>query len=131
MKNEIYVLSQPQRSIISLIVVDSKLPLEQGEHEKLDKLRNFSDIFFIFSDDLFSETGKIEKNKFTSLYEACGYIDGNSELCEVCLKTILYCLEIFEHHVGFCIIRLSDLNNIEVDKCLVEFLRVKPNIQGY
>lgn len=117
MKNEIYVLNQPQRSIISLVLVDSQLPLEQTEHEKIDKLRNFSDVFFIFSDDIFSETKKIEKNKFTSLYEACGYIDGGSELCEMYLKTILYCLEIFEHHVGFCIIRLSDLKSVDVDRC--------------
>ncbi len=116
MKNEINILHQPKHSTISLILIDSdKFPISPEEHNAIDKLQEFSDVFFVFSDHLFPSTKGINKTKFTSLYESCGYIDGGGELCETYLISILYSLEIFETHIGFCITRISDLGDIKLE----------------
>lgn len=116
MKDEIFILHQPKYAVFSVVSVNSSFPLSQKQHLEVDKLREFSDIFFIFSDKDFPESSKVDKNKFTSLYEGCGWIDCGENLCETFLKTLQYSLEIFEKHVGFCIINLSDLENTNVEK---------------
>ena len=106
MKDEVYILHQPKHSIISLVLVNKKeFPLTEQEHESLDKLLSFSDVFFIFP----SYAKGIKKEKFTSLYEGCGWIEESAGLPETYLHAILYSLEIFECHVGFCISRITDL----------------------
>ena len=116
MKDDIFILHQPKYAIISIVIVNSKLPLSEKQHNQISKLEEFSDVFFIFSDTVFPESRKINKNKFTSLYEGCGWINGGNNLCQTFLKSILYSLEIFETHAGFCIINIDDLEDIEVEK---------------
>lgn len=111
-KDEIYVLNQPKHSIISLVLVDRKeFPLPDSEHESISKLHEFSDVFFIFPKDIKG----IRKDKFTSLYEGCGWTEEDTNLPETFLHAILYSFEIFECHVGFCISRLSDLKPEIID----------------
>lgn len=105
MKDEIYILHQPKHSILSIILVNSEFPIPEPQHNSLSKLLEFSDVFFIFPKSIKG----IDKEKFTSLYEGCGWIEESLRLPETYLHAILYSLEIFECHVGFCISRLSDL----------------------
>lgn len=113
MKDEIYILHQPKHSIISLVLIDKKeFPLLDSEHDSISKLLEFSDVFFIFP----RYARGIQKEKFTSLYEGCGWIEEGVEgLIDTYLHTILYCLEIFERHIGFCISRISDLRPEIID----------------
>ena len=111
MKDEIYILHQPKHSVISIVLVDSEFPVPQEQHESLDRLLEFSDVFFVFP----KSVRGIGKEKFTSLYEGCGWIEEDLGLPETYLHTILYSLEIFECHVGFCISRLSDLTPDIID----------------
>ena len=48
--NEVYVIEQPKSSLVTVIVVDlpGDKPLPQSVHERLRKLREISDLFFIF-----------------------------------------------------------------------------------
>lgn len=105
MKDEIYILHQPKHSVISIVLIDSEFPVPQEQHESLGKLLRFSDLFFVFP----KSVKGIGKEKFTNLYEGCGWIEEGPGISETYLRTILYSLEIFECHVGFCILRLSDL----------------------
>lgn len=110
MKNEIYILHQPKHSILSIVLVDKKeFPLSEHEHQSISEIQEFSDIMFVFP---WYAKG-IQPEKFTSLYGGCGWIRENDSLIETYMKTILYGLEIFERHVGFCISRLSDLGKIQ------------------
>lgn len=111
MKDEIYILHQPKHSIISIILVNSEFPIQESQHESLSKLIEFSDVFFIFP----SSVKGINKEKFTSLYEGCGWIEEDTRLSETYIRSILYCLEIFECHIGFCISRISDLKPEIID----------------
>ena len=111
MKIEIYILQQPKHSIISIVLVDSVFPIPEPQHESLAKLLEFSDIFFVFPKGVKG----IEKEKFTSLYEGCGWVEEGSGLIETYLRAVLYSLEIFECHVGFCMSRLTDLKTDIID----------------
>ena len=112
--NEIYVINQPKSIILSLIVIDLDLVKELPEkiHNALVKLRDYSDLFFIFTQD----HKKIDKIKFTSLYRGCGFIisPGNN-LGRSIFKIMEYDLEIFndlKKHLAITISRISDLNDI-------------------
>lgn len=111
MKDEIYILHQPKHSVISIVLVDSEFPIPEPQHESLAKLLGFSDIFFVFPKNV----NGIKKEKFTSLYEGCGWVEEGIGLPKTYLQTILYILEIFECHIGFCISRLSDLKTDIID----------------
>ena len=114
MKDDIFILHQPTHSVLSIILVNTDFPLTESSHNKISNLVEFSDVFFIFPE----KSRSIRKDKFTSLYEGCGWVESGQSLCETYLKTLLYSLEIFEKHVGFCLYNLSDLDdfNIEVNK---------------
>ena len=115
MKDDIFVLHQPKYAILSIVLANSKFPLSEKQHNQISKLEEFSDVFFIFSDTIFPESSRVDKNKFASLYEGCGWINGGDNLCQTFLKTLLYSLEIFETHVGFCIINMDDLEYTDVE----------------
>lgn len=114
-KGEIYVISQPKRLILSILVVDLPLsePLPEKIHQNLGWLINFSDVFFVFSEPHFKEQSTVDKIKFTSLYQACGFIDSKTEcISHELIKTLKYDKEIFEetkNHLGITIGKLSDV----------------------
>lgn len=94
--NNMVVLKQPEKSIVSLVVVDS-LPGNQ-EHEVLEDLRKISDLVFLF------KGVNVYPGKFTSLYQGCGYFISDFELTVETMKHAMeYCLEIFNQHSTFLI----------------------------
>lgn len=106
--NEVYVINQPEHTILSIIVMDTKFPLTEVSHSYIEKLQKFSDTCFLFSDKLF-ESKNVNKKKFTSLYDGNCFISaqGNSILPMV-LKALNYSIEIFKKHNSFLIFNLSD-----------------------
>lgn len=110
--NEIYVINQPRRIIISLIVVDQdlKTPLNKDVHESLEKLREYSDLFFIFTD----QHKNVDKIKFTSLYRGCGFIvSPDNKIGRSIIKALKYDLEIFSdtrNHLAITVSRITDTN---------------------
>lgn len=120
-KDEVYVLNQPKHLILSIIVVDTKFPLSQKTHENLSKLLEISDIGLVFSDKYFPEQLKIDKRKFSSLYQSCFFIDSEYNVGLTVMKSLLYGRAIFDNHIGYTISMLSDLENLvpdDLDKLL-------------
>jgi len=97
--NEGYVTSQPVHSIISFVVVENKFPLSKEEHEGLEILHGISDIFFIFPNTV---TG-IDYDKFSSLYQACGFIveDKEDNLGKTLFTALGYAREVFSKHSAY------------------------------
>ena len=76
-KEEMYVVNQPRHLMISIILMDyDYYPLPDNIHTGLCKLSEISDIVFIFSDSHF-DNSKISKEKITTLYQACAFIDSS------------------------------------------------------
>lgn len=98
-----YILRQPKRALISLVILNTGV--ENKKHSYLEKILDHSDIIFIF--DCYGKN--INKEKFTSLYNACGYIEVNESLGSTLIKTLDYIVEIFQIHSGFMIIDLDDI----------------------
>lgn len=117
-KDEIYIIHQPRKIIFSLIIVDTLLEkgLDEKIHDNLGWLVNYSDIFFVFPEKHFPELSKINKRKFTSLYQGCGFIESTTKaLGTDIIKTLLYDREILSNtrdHLGITISNISDLSNI-------------------
>lgn len=105
------VLKQPEKAIVSIIVVNS-LPTE-NIHNKLDELRKISDLIFVFGNI------DIDYEKFTSLYQGCGYVVRDKETIVERLKfTLEYCLEIFKSHASYLLcpdIELLGYNEIDFE----------------
>lgn len=133
-KNEIYVISQPKKLILSILVVDLPLtePLSDKIHNNLGWLVNYSDIFFVFSEPHLKDQKMVDKIKFTSLYQGCGFIDSKTKsLGSEIIKILQYDKEIFEetkNHLGLTIGKLSDLESYKEP----DFLHIRdvvlPNI---
>lgn len=107
-KEVVYVINQPNHSLLSIVVVDDKtdFPLSENIHNNIEKLREISDIIFLFSNN----SKNINRKKFTSLYRACGYIESDRNINETLLKLLYYSLEIFGSKiVGNIIVNISDL----------------------
>lgn len=104
--NEVYVLRQPEKTIMSVIVMDLEYPLTSTAHTYIDRLREISDTCFIFP----SSSG-INVKKFTSLYDGNCFIkckNKDNVLSQV-VKSLEYSLEIFEKHYSFLLFKLSSL----------------------
>ncbi len=114
-KDEIYILRQPEKLIFSIIVVDKELdePVDDKAHFNLGWLTDFSDVFFIFNESHWSNQVFVGKEKFTSLYQGCGFISGDSKnLGKSLMRVFEYDKEILSEekaHLGYTIINLSDL----------------------
>ncbi len=112
--NEIYIINQPEKIILSLIVIDLNLyeSLEDNIHDILIKLKDYSDLFFVFT----SEQNKTDKVKFTSLYRGCGFIVSPGNIHGIDLfKVLQYDLEVLsdqKRHLAVTISRMSDLNKV-------------------
>lgn len=105
-KDEIYVINQPKHSIVSLVLFDEYINEER--HSNITKLNEISDVIFIFSGDY----KKINKNKLTSLYNSCGWIESYDNLGFTLFKTLDYCINIFQCHSTFLLMNMFDLINI-------------------
>lgn len=114
-KDEIYILRQPDKLILSIIVVDIDLdkPVNDKAHSNLGWLTDFSDVFFIFNESHWSGQAFVGKEKFTSLYQGCGFISSDSKnLGKSLMRVFEYDKEILSEekvHLGYTITNLSDL----------------------
>lgn len=106
----VYVLNQPKHIILSVVIVDCSIPLIDRIHKDLDKLVKFSDVIFIFCEDKFINNKKINKRKFTSLYQACGFTESSGNLARTLFTVLEYSKEIFKKHIGITISNLDDIN---------------------
>lgn len=108
-KEEMYIVNQPRHLMISIILMDyDYYPLPDNIHTGLCKLSEISDIVFIFSDSHF-DNSKISKEKITTLYQACAFIDSSGNLPRTIFKALQYDKEIFGKHIGITISRCQDL----------------------
>ena len=112
-KDEIFIINQPSHAVLSLVVVDSEFPIPELSHEVMERLKDSSDVFLVFSDKYFSKSKKINKNKFANLYGVCGWIDSMDNLYYTILKAVQYSIEIFANkHVAYSLINMSDVKNL-------------------
>lgn len=104
-----YVVNQPRHPMLSIVLMDyDHYPLPDNIHAGLCKLSEISDIIFIFSDSHF-DNSEINKEKITTLYQACGVIDSSGNLPRTIFKTLQYDKEIFGKHIGVTVSRCQDL----------------------
>lgn len=113
-KGEVYVINQPKHTLLSIIVVNSNI--YDLIHNNFYNLSKVSDIIFLFSDFYNNDQRRINKEKFTSLYQACGFIDcPGSDINSYLFKMLSYSKEIFNKHVGYLITETSLLTGIEIN----------------
>lgn len=125
-KNEIYVLKQPTKAIATIVVVDTEFPLNSSIQDNIDKLNKVSDIIFMFSDTFNKHSEGIDKNKFSSLYEASAWIEEGGSVPETFFKILRYCREIFDMKFGYGIIGMSDLcKEFPIDDIVNNISRIK------
>lgn len=105
-KDEMYVVNQPRKSIVSLVLFDENITDEI--HENIIKLNEISDVIFIFS----REYKRIDKNKLTSLYNGCAWIESYDNLGFTFFKVLDYCVQIFRMHNSFLLINMNNLVGI-------------------
>lgn len=113
-KGEVYIVNQPKHTLLSVIVVNSYI--YDVIHDNLYNLSKVSDIIFLFSDFYNEDQKRINKEKFTSLYQACGFIDcPGSDVDTYLFKIFSYSKEIFNKHIGYLITETSLLSGMELD----------------
>ena len=123
-KGELYVINQPKHLLLSIVLMDCEnYPLRKEIHDNLCKLSEISDIIFIFSDKYF-DNSEIHKDKLTSLYQGCAFIDSLDNLPRTIFKALLYDKEIFSKHIGVTISRCQDLFSIKEDKLFNNIIKV-------
>ncbi len=108
-----YVVNQPKKSILSVIIIDRESldkPLEKEIHSGIDEVSEMSDVVFIFPSG--SET-KVDCEKFTNLYSGCAWIVGDWE--DALLEVLEYSYEIFSKHVGYILLDLSSVPEYPID----------------
>lgn len=112
-KDEVYVLNNPKHIISTIVIVDFEFPVNEKIHNSLCTLSDNTDVIFVFSDKLCNNSKDIFKEKFTTLYNGCAYIDSNLSISRSIVKIFLYCKEIFNRHLGYLVARGSDLLSID------------------
>lgn len=122
-KNSVYVLRQPEHSLVTIIVIDTRdLPLTKRVHENIDALGKVSDLFFVFSDH-FKETNKgVDIPKFSNLYNACAYLYGEGKIIgEPLFLALAYCKDVFQKHPTYLITDTKKLGNFDDTKRISRF----------
>lgn len=111
---EIYVLNQPKHIVASIILMDTNYPLLEEVHNGLIKLGEISDLIFVFSSYHFPvEVSGIKRDKFTTLYSGCAFMEiDHSHLSRGILKLLLYCQEVFNKHLGYTVSLCSCLSEV-------------------
>lgn len=112
MRNRFFVGEQPDKSILSLVVID-EIPLSEEAHVRLGELREVSDLLFILPSE---HRMGILAQKFGSLYQACCWVESEGELGEAMMESLEYDKEIFGNHVLVLITHVSDITNLKGEK---------------
>lgn len=113
-ENCFYVINQPKKSTVSIIIVDKVDKKSEVLRKSLDTLCEATDVIFIFS-SIFPETKFINPKKFTTLYNGCTWVY-SEDLYSTLIRTLRYTLNIFDNHIGFCFLRTSDLIEESLNK---------------
>lgn len=106
-KDEMYVVNQPKHSIVSLVVFNSDIT--DNTHKNIIKLCEMSDVVFIFPKDT---DRRIDRNKLTTLYSGCSWMDSYDNLGFTIFKVLEYCINIFQSHHTYLITSISELSDI-------------------
>lgn len=112
MRNRFYVGEQPDKSILSLVVVD-EMPLSDEAHVRLGELREVSDLLFIIPSEL---RIRILAQKFGSLYQACCWVESEGKLGEAMMESLEYDKEIFGSHGLVLITHVSDITDLKGER---------------
>lgn len=124
--NPVFVIRQPKFSICTVIHVgiDQILTInheDESVHKNLDKLREFSDIFFVFSknkgEQVNSKKVIVNKDKFSNLYGACAWTCGEEDnIFPTIMDSLEYTVEVFRKHKVYLMTDLHRLVNASIDK---------------
>ena len=112
MRNRFFVGEQPDKSILSLVVID-EVPLSEEAHTRLGELREVSDLLFILPE---KHRMGILAQKFGSLYQACCWVESEGELGEAMMESLEYDKEIFGSHVLVLITHASNITDLKGEK---------------
>ena len=112
MRNRFFVGEQPDKSILSLVVID-EVPLSEDAHVRLGELREVSDLLFILPE---KHRMGILAQKFGSLYQACCWVESEGELGEAMMESLEYDKEIFGSHVLVLITHASNITDLKGEK---------------
>ena len=112
MRNRFFVGEQPDKSILSLVVID-EVPLSEEAHVRLGELREVSDLLFILPE---KHRMGILAQKFGSLYQACCWVASEGELGEAMMESLEYDKEIFGSHVLVLITHASNITDLKGEK---------------
>ena len=112
MRNRFFVGEQPDKSILSLVVID-EVPLSEEAHVRLGELREVSDLLFILPE---KHRMGILAQKFGSLYQACCWVESEGELGEAMMESLEYDKEIFGSHVLVLITHASNITDLKGEK---------------
>lgn len=111
--NEVYVLRQPKKSILTIVYIDNIFPKNQIQQDFFDEINSVSDILFIFNS---LAKKKINVRKFTYLNKGSAfYVEDVGK--PVALYNVLdYSKHIFDHYVSYVVLDDKDIENITDDK---------------
>ncbi len=109
-QNEIYLIEQPKKTIITLLFFDEKsYDIGKEVHDNIFRLTEQSDTIIIFP----QKSTIYDLDKIASLYGAIGWIIGESTT-ETLMKCLKYDGLIFKIHTTAVITTLSKLKNQEI-----------------
>jgi hypothetical protein len=95
-KDAVYVMKSQDKTAITIILMNTKLPVSEKVHKAIDSLKTVSDLIFVFS-DRFSEFNKgIDIPKFTNLYEGSFIVGSGQNVIFPVLEAISYSVNIFK-----------------------------------
>ena len=112
MRNRFFVGEQPDKSILSLVVID-EVPLSEEAHTRLGELREVSDLLFILPE---KHRMGILAQKFGSLYQACCWVESEGELGEAMMESLEYDKEIFGSHALVLVTHASNITDLKGEK---------------
>ena len=106
---KIYINQQPSRSVLSIVTLDSELPLSETAHTNLLRLCKETDVILLVGPWY---TG-VNFNKLTALYQACGWTEAGLTP-EAFLSVLEYEKEIWERkHPGILYTSAGELVDVE------------------
>lgn len=108
MKNRFYVGEQPEKTILSVVVID-EIPVSEEAHNRLYDLQEVSDLLFIIPKEY--RMGILAK-KFGSLYRACCWVEAEGDVGEAFMESLEYDAEIFGNHVLILITQVSNITEL-------------------
>ena len=108
---KVYINQQPTKSVLSIVLVNSNLPLSDPTHHNLLQLCKETDVMFLMSPGY----GLIDFNKFTALYQACGWVEASKSIPVTFVSLLEYEKEIWEEKHPGILITSTELLDLEIN----------------